>query len=329
MTRKTLATIALAAAAASSAFVIAGCSSASTPDSTSTDDGTLQVVASTNVYGDLASTVGGDLVEVTSIIASISQDPHEYESTAQDQLAISQADLVIDNGGGYDPFLDALLESSGSDAVVLTAAELSPDWPGEDDHDHSDDAEATEEADEDGHDHIEGFNEHVWYDPHTMSELVTEIGHELGELDEANAETYEKNAAALAAQIEGLETGLADLKAAHEGEKIFVTEPVPLYLTGAAGLVNATPEAFSEAVEEGQDVPPATLLEATGILAAGDIRTVIVNAQTGGAETTEVVKVAGEQGIPVLEFTELIPDGETYVSWMQQNIDELAGTLTR
>lgn len=342
MTRKPFAALALAAAAV---LALAGCSSSAAPSATATGDGKVQVVASTNVYGDLASTVGGDLVDVTSIITSISQDPHSYEASARDQLTISRADLVIENGGGYDAFIDGLLESSGSDAVVLTAAEFSHDWPGngghehaEDDHaedDHAtDEAHATEDAHadgdaHDGHDHIEGFNEHVWYDPHTMANLVEEIAHELGELDAANAQTYEDNAAALVAEIEGLEATLADLKAAHEGDRIFVTEPVPLYLTAAAGLVNATPEAFSEAVEEGQDVPPATLLEATGILTAGDIRTVIVNAQTGGAETTEVVEIAGEQGIPVLEFTELLPDGDTYVTWMQQNIDDLAGTLTR
>ena len=145
----------------------------------------------------------------------------------------------------------------------------------------------------------------------------------------ANAQTYEDNAAALVAEIEGLEATLADLKAAHEGDRIFVTEPVPLYLTAAAGLENATPAAFSEAVEEGQDVPPATLLEAVRILTSGEVRVLIVNAQTGGAETDEVVARAKGAGIPVLEFTELVPDGDTYLTWMQANVAALADTLAR
>ena len=157
--------------------------------------------------------------------------------------------------------------------------------------------------------------------------LVEDIAHELGELDSANAETYEANAASLIERIEGLEASLGEISAAHEGERIFVTEPVPVYLAAAAGLVDATPAAFSEAVEEGQDVPPATLLEARQILEAGDVSTVIVNAQTGGAETTEIVTLAGSLDIPVLEFTELLPEGLDYVEWMQQNIDELAAAL--
>ncbi|MDJ1114168.1 metal ABC transporter solute-binding protein, Zn/Mn family [Microbacterium dauci] len=314
-----------------SALVLAGCATA-TP-AAEQSDATLQVVASTNVYGSLAAAVGGDTVEVTSIIDSLSQDPHSYEASARDQLTISEADLIIENGGGYDAFIDGLVEASGSDAAVLTAVEFSHSYPeneghAEEDHAHEDEHAEEDGHDHEGHDHIEGFNEHVWYDPHTIVHVVEDIAHELGEVDAANAETYEANAVALIEDIEGLETSLGEIAAAHEGEQIFVTEPVPVYLAAAAGLVDATPAEFSEAVEEGQDVPPATLLEATNILESGDVRAVITNAQTGGAETTEVISIAEAQGIPVIEFTELLPEGEDYVSWMQANIDALAGSLT-
>ncbi|RAZ32553.1 metal ABC transporter solute-binding protein, Zn/Mn family [Microbacterium sp. SMR1] len=329
MTRRLLPAAVLVAAAS---LALAGCAGTSSPAASGSDGGKLSVVASTNVYGSLAAEVGGDAVEVTSIVTSLAQDPHSYEASARDQLTVSQADLVIENGGGYDSFLDGLVESSGSTAPVLTAVEFSHDFPGaegHDDHasDESAEAEHDHEHEHEGHDHIEGFNEHVWYDPHTIAHLVEDIAHELGELDAAQADTFEANAKALIERIDGLETSLDTISAAHQGEKIFVTEPVPLYLAAAAGLENATPEAFSEAVEEGQDVPPATLLEAQQILRSGEVRIVIVNAQTGGAETTEITKLAGELNIPVLEFTELMPDGVDYVGWMQQNIDEISGAL--
>ncbi|MDQ1217867.1 metal ABC transporter solute-binding protein, Zn/Mn family [Microbacterium arborescens] len=333
MTRRLLPAAALVAAAS---LALAGCAGTSSPAASGSDDGKISVVASTNVYGSLAAEVGGDAVEVTSIVTSLAQDPHSYEASARDQLTVSQADLVIENGGGYDSFLDGLVEASGSTAPVLTAVEFSHDFPGAKGHDDHASDEADEHASDDGdghehdhegHDHIEGFNEHVWYDPHTIAHLVEDIAHELGELDAAQAETFEANAQALIERINGLETSLETISAAHQGEKIFVTEPVPLYLAAAAGLENATPAAFSEAVEEGQDVPPATLLEAQQILRSGEVRIVIVNAQTGGAETTEITKLAGELNIPVLEFTELMPDGVDYVGWMQQNIDEISGAL--
>ncbi|MCT9819544.1 zinc ABC transporter substrate-binding protein [Microbacterium sp. W1N] len=332
MTRRVIAPAALLAA---SALVLAGCAGSATP--AASDGGPVQVVASTNVYGDIAAAIGGDHVEVTSIIDSLSQDPHSYEASAKDQLTVSRAGLIIENGGGYDAFLDGLVEATGTEAPVVTAVEYSHDYPdneGHDDHDHADDDAHTDAADDHGddhagHDHIEGFNEHVWYDPHTIAHVAEEIAHELSEIDPANAADYQAGYETFAAGVADLESSLEQLATAHAGAKIFVTEPVPLYLTAAAGLANVTPDAFSEAVEEGQDVPPATLLEALNLLAAGDVSTVIVNAQTGGAETTEVTTAAEDAGIPVLEFTELIPDGETYLTWMQANIADLAGTLTR
>ena len=327
------------AVVAASALALAGCAGTAAPEGTSAD-GKLQVVTSTNVYGDIVSAIAGDTVDVTAIISSTSQDPHEYEATAKDQLAVSKAGLLIENGGGYDSFMDALVEATGTKAPVISAVEFSHDWPGNDGHDHSDDhsdaptddptTEASDVADDhSGHDHIEGFNEHVWYDPHTIEHVAEKIAEELTVLVPSESATFSQGLADFTAGISTLEGALDTLSAAHAGEKIFITEPVPLYLTTAAGLENVTPEAFSEAVEEGQDVPPATLLEATRILEAGDVRILIANSQTGGAETTQVIELAKKQGIPVLEFSEIKPQDQTYLQWMEANVALLADTLSR
>lgn len=346
MTRRLLAPAALGAV---SVLALAGCAGGTTAgdaDATSTPAAdALTVVASTNVYGQIVSEIGGDHVDVTSIVSSSAQDPHSYEPSAQDQLTISEADLIIENGGGYDAFIDALIESSGSSAPVITAAEYSHDFPGaeshdeahadetaspaptesEEDHAHEGEDHAHEEGD--GHDHIEGFNEHVWYDPHTMEDLAEGIAAELSELAPEHAADFEANATAFVGEIGGLEDSLAEIEAADAGAGVFVTEPVPVYLIEAAGLENVTPSEFSESVEEGQDVPPATLLEAMQLIDSGDVRVVIVNPQTGGAETTQVVGEADGKGVPVIEFAETLPEGQTYISWMQENIAALAGAL--
>lgn len=329
--------LAPAALLAASALALAGC--AGTADPGASDGGKVAVVASTNVYGDIAAAIGGDRVDVTALIDSVAQDPHSYEASARDQLTVSRAGLVIENGGGYDSFMDTLIDATGTDAPVITAVEYSHDWPENEGHDDSSTgsetgAGATDAADDhdhdhEGHDHVEGFNEHVWYDPHTIAHVAEAIKDELSEIDPAGAADYTENYDAFASGIDDIEASLADIAAAHAGEQVFVTEPVPLYLTAAAGLENATPAEFSEAVEEGQDVPPATLLEANRIIASGDLRVLIVNAQTGGAETTEVTEKAKAADIPVLEFTELVPDGQTYLTWMQANVGELADTLSR
>ncbi len=312
-----------------SALALTGCATAAPSD----DDGRLQVVASTNVYGDIATTIGGDLISVTSIIDSAAQDPHAYEATARDQLTVSRADLVIENGGGYDAFVDDLLTDDS--APVIVAAELSPAWPTDAEGDHAEEDHAEDDhADEDhshdhdhDHDHVEGFNEHVWYDPTTMDALAQAIGDELSELDPDNAAAYSDGVAEFRAGIADIQSVLDGIAASSGGTEIFVTEPVPLYLTEAAGLVNESPAAFTEAVEEGQDVPPATLLEAQELIDSGHIAVLIANVQTGGAETTAVIEYADAADVPVIEFSELVPDGSDYLAWMQQNADDLAATL--
>ena len=321
--RRSLPVLGLAAA---SALVLAGCAGTASGDDSS--DGKIAVVASTNVYGQIAEEIGGDLVDVTSIVANESQEPHSFEPSARDQLAVSKADLVIENGGGYDSFIDALIESSGTEAPVVTAVEYSHDWPENSGHDEESAEDDEDHAHDHGdHEHVEGFNEHVWYDPHTIAHVAEAIATELGELSPDDAETFTANAEAFSGEVDGLEASLDETGAAHSGGKVFVTEPVPVYLVRAAGLENATPDAFSEAVEEGQDVAPATLLESLALVQGGEVRVVITNTQTGGAETQEIVAEADGLGIPVIAFSETLPEGQTYISWMQANIEALSTAL--
>lgn len=317
--------------AAASTLVLAGCATGTAAGQSAGGDDTLSVVASTNVYGQIAEEIGGDLVEVTSIVTNESQDPHSFEPSARDQLTVAEADLVIENGGGYDAFIDALIESSGSEAPVVTAVEYSHDWPENAGHDEESSAEEDEHADEEGHDHdhahVEGFNEHVWYDPHTVAHVAEGIAEQLSELDPDNAGAYTANAEAFSAEVEQVEASLAEVEAAHAGAPVFVTEPVPAYLLAAAGLENVTPDAFSEAVEEGQDVAPATLLESLALFEDDGVAVVITNTQTAGAETAQIIDEAETTGVPTIAFSETLPEGQTYISWMQANIEALNGAL--
>ncbi|RWZ51103.1 metal ABC transporter substrate-binding protein [Labedella phragmitis] len=321
------------------ALVLSGC--AASGPSTGGDEGGatgVSIVASTNVYGDIAATIGGDVVEVTSIIDSGAKDPHSYEATAQDQLAVSNAALVIENGGGYDPFVDTLVDAAGAeDLVVLNASELSGLIPGEESTAHADDehaegeghaedehAEGEEHAE---HDHIEGFNEHVWYSIDAMDALAHEIAHELGEIDPGNAETFEANYEAFAEDL-GTVTAAADAVAAeHDGDGVAITEPVPLYLLESAGFVNVTPDAFSEAIEEGTDVSPAVLAETLDLFESGEVALLAYNAQTTGPETERVLEAAEGASVPVVDFTETLPEGDDYVGWMTANLEAVTDAI--
>jgi len=287
----------------------------------------INVVASTNVYGDIARTIGGDKVNVTAIINSTGQDPHSYEATAQDRLAVSKAQLVIENGGGYDDFIHTLVESSKLDsASVLTAVEVSGLA-------HPDEAASaapstTPEAaaGHDGHDHG-GLNEHVWYSLPAMERMADGIADKLAALDPGAAATFSANADSFKSSLSSLHGHLDAMKAAGGGGRVAVTEPVPLYMLEDAGLANATPEQYTAAIEEGADVPPAVLKEATDLVGSKAVRLLGYNAQTEGPQTEALKKAAETAGVPVVDFTETLPEGKTYLQWMTDNVNNISKVL--
>ncbi|MDY0914224.1 metal ABC transporter substrate-binding protein [Rathayibacter festucae] len=312
--------LALVALLGSTALALSACSGTASSTGASADSGKVAVVASTDVYGDLVRSIGGDLVDVTSIIDSPDKDPHEYEATARDQLALSNAALVIENGGGYDAFVDTMIDASGSTAPVITATVVAGL---EEEHDHEEESAESEEA---GHEHAE-YNEHVWYDLSAVREMVTTIADELSAIDADNASTYAANAETLGGSLDALIDREAELKGTLGGRSIAITEPVPLYLTDALGLVNATPEAFSEAVEEGTDVPATTLQETLALFSDGTVDALVFNEQTESSQTQAVLDAAESAGIATVGVTETLPEGDDYVTWMTANLDALEGAL--
>lgn len=279
------------------AVAVAGCSSPSP-----TDDGVITVVASTNVYGDIASQVGGDLIEVVSIIDDPSQDPHSFEADARVQLALSKADIVIENGGGYDPFVRQLL-TDDSDATVLTASGYVVDSSAPD------------------------FNEHVWYLTQAMQELADAIADALSDVSPENAREFARNAAGFNAELEQLHLKTVELKEEFGGMTAAAIEPLPGYLLASMAVSDVTPEVFSEAVEEGSEISPAALRSMLQLIETGAAAVVIANDQTAGAETDAVLAAAERAGLPIVTVSETLPDGVGYLDWMSANIDDLASAL--
>ncbi|WP_328500003.1 zinc ABC transporter substrate-binding protein [Streptomyces sp. NBC_00457] len=295
-----------------SLVLLAGCGSSSDSGSgtaagqSPVSASAVAVVTSTNVYGDIVKQIGGGKVDITSIISDPDQDPHSYEANTQNQLALSKAKVVVENGGGYDDFIDRMLKSSdNSSAEVINAVKVSGKT-----------APAGGE-----------LNEHVWYDFPTTAELADRIAAALTKADPDDAATFTKNAGAFKAKLKPLEAKEARIKAGHGGEPIAITEPVPLYLTEASGLVNKTPEEFSEAIEEGDDVSPRTLEETLALFTDKKVEALVYNEQTSGPQTEKVERAARTAGIPVVPVTETLPEGQDYIGWMTGNVDALASAL--
>ncbi|GAA3729722.1 zinc ABC transporter substrate-binding protein [Leifsonia bigeumensis] len=309
--------------AALAALVVALSGCATQPGTTA--DG-IRIVASTDVYGDVAQAIAGDRAEVTSIISGTVQDPHSYEATARDQLAVANADIVIENGGGYDSFIDGMLAASGgSDTVVITVSDLAADHDGE--AESHDDAESGDVDSHDDHGHIEGFNEHVWYDLHVMEAFAGELAQSLGTLDPDGAAQYNAQLASFTEQLDQLIQRAEGLRHEFEGKKAFATEPVPDYLLQELGFENVTPEDYVSAVEGGVDVAPSVLLEALRLIESGQVALLVHNEQTTGPEIEQAVTAAREHDVPVVPMTETLPAGMHYLDWMRSNIDAIVAAL--
>ena len=264
----------------------------------------IDVVASTNVWGDITKQIGGEHVNVTSILSDPNTDPHAYEANAQTAAALSKAAFVVENGLGYDDFMDKLLAASPkSSRVVLNAAEVMK-ISGKD------------------------ANPHIWYDIAAVPEVANAIADQLGRLDPADAATFTANARTFDDSLTPINTAIADIKTKHAGAPVGYTERVPGYLVAAAGLTLATPSSFAQSIEDGTDPSVADNAAMDAAISGKTIKVLLYNGQATSPATEAVKKLAQAAGIPIVGVTETLPPTDTdFQAWQRRQIAELATAL--
>lgn len=276
------------------ALVVAGCGGSEEAAA----DGKIAVVASTNVWGSVVQAVGGSDVSVRSLINDPSADPHSYNDKPEDATLLTDAKLVVYNGGGYDDFFTKLVSAAGANAKQIDAYSLSG-YP-------------------------DGENEHVWYDFPTVRKVADKVAAELGAIDPSNKDTYADNAKAFDSKLDALSTKAA---AIPDGKAVS-TEPVAHYLLKAAGISDVTPSAFSEAIEEETDPPVLAVADTTDLISNKQVGVLINNDQTETNVTNQLIKAAKTKGVPIVNVSETLPQGVTdYVEWMTSQVDSLAAAV--
>lgn len=295
-------TVLFMAAALTATMTLAACGDGGGAPEAS-PDGRIAVVTSTNVYGQIAQAVGGNHVTVHAIISQAGADPHGYEANAQDKLAVSKAQIGIENGGGYDDFFAQLTKGQLEPAQIINVSELS------------------------GLDAGADFNEHVWYSLPTMASLADDLARRFSAAAPAEAASFAAQAATFKESLQQLQGKLEKIKNAHLGAAVAMTEPVPQYLLEQAGLVNKTPEKFTEAVENGADAPATVLTAMLSLVTSGEIALLANNRQTESSQTIEVTQAAQAAGLPVVDFSETLPEDTSYVEWMAANVSALEQVL--
>lgn len=295
-----------AGSSTSAAGSSAGASSSAASSSAAPAATDVSVVASTNVWGDVVKQIAGGDVQVTSIISDPSADPHSFEASAQNQLALSKASLVVVNGGGYDDWAGDMLSSAKSTAPVINAVDVS------------------------GHTATGGeeLNEHVWYDFPTVDKVAQQIEAQLSTIDPADAAAYKANLATFQGKLQTLESQEAAIKSAHSGVGVAITEPVPNYMLEASGLDIKTPGAFSEAIENETDVPADVMQQTLALFSDKQVKALVYNEQTTGPQTDQVKNAADSNGIAVVPVTETLPAGKDYIGWMTDNVTAVSQAVS-
>ncbi|MCM2532591.1 zinc ABC transporter substrate-binding protein [Neobacillus pocheonensis] len=289
----------------SSVFLLSACGATSnTANSTSKTSSTskIKIVAAENFYGEVAKAVGGDRVDVTNILDNPNTDPHDFEPTPDVARTVSNAQLIVYNGVGYDAWMDKLI-SADSSSKSKSITKVADDVLGK----------------------KEGDNEHVWYNPDTMPKLANKIADDLAKLDPSQAETFHKNAQTFIASLAPLQEKVQKLKQTS-GVKIDVSEPVFDYMASAINL-SVNDAKFSKAIDEGTDPSAADVAQLQSDIKGRNVKVFVYNRQNSSPTVDNLVKLAKSSGIPVVEVTETEPKGKTYLQWMNDQLDQLAKAL--
>lgn len=282
----------------------AGCTSANA-SSNSSGHGKISIVAGENEYGDVAQQIGGAYVSVHSVDSNPNTDPHTYEATPSVGREIAQANLLIENGVGYDTFMTSMASASPNSARKVIDVQKLLGLP-----------DSTP-------------NPHLWYDPKTMPAVANELATQLSALDPAHAATFRANAATFTASLKPWLNAIAAFKAKHARTEVATTEPVADYLLQAMGIDNVTPWRFQADIMNGTDPTPQDVALEKGFFTKHQVKVFCYNQQVTDPLTDSIRQTALSAGVPVVGVYETMPTpGYNYQSWMMAELNAIEKAVT-
>jgi zinc/manganese transport system substrate-binding protein len=287
--------------AVSVGLLAAGCGGGG---ATAADGGKLNVVAAEDFWGSIAEQLGGEAVEVTSIITNPAADPHDYEPTSADARTLAGAQVSIVNGIGYDEWASRLLAASpdsGRDEITVGAVLGLQN----------------------------GDNPHQWYSPASVHRVVDAIVAAYEEaLPEKGSYFQQQKASFEGAGLAEYDRLIARIKARFDGEPVGASESIFEPLAPALGLRLVTPKGFMDAVAEGTEPTPAEKTSADEQLAGKQVKLWVYNSQNSTPDVKRLNEAAEAAGIPIATVTEtLTPAGASFEQWMTRELRGIAAAL--
>ncbi len=267
--------------------------------------GLPMVVASTDVWGSVAQAVAGDDATVSSIVTNGSADPHSFEASPSDAAAIADASIVVYNGGGYDSWVDAVLENHRNVPTVNAYSLLNAAAVGE----------------------PQPANEHIFYELNTAKAVASRVAERLAVDRPDKAAEFRSRAEEFGRKADAILQREREIGTARPGAAVVATEPVAHYLVRAAKVDDKTPEGFSNAIEQDTDPAPVDVAAMLDLITKREVSALLYNDQTSTEVTKKVRAAAESAGVPVMEVTETLPAGKDYLTWQSDTAERLAAAL--
>ena len=264
-------------------------------------DGKISVVAAENFYGDIARQIGGDAVQVASIMNNPDQDPHLFETTPGVVRQIADARIVIVNGADYDSWMEKLLAAAPRPGrTVVNAAELM--------HRRS------------------GDNPHLWYDPATMPAVAKALAGAFAAADPAHKNDYEARLATFVASLKPLNDKIAAIRDKYAGAAVTASEPVFGYMAGALKLKMRN-EKFQLAIMNDTEPSARDVAAFENDLKQHKVRVLFYNKQASSKIVQHLIELAKAAKIPVVGITETTPPGLSFQDWMLTQLNDTEKAL--
>ena len=295
--RRPLGILLLAVIAAVTATVAAACSVAATA---AANDGKIVAVGAESEYADVISQVGGEYVQASAIMSNPNTDPHSFEASIAVAREVSNAQLIVQNGIGYDDFMNSIESASPNSGRMVVNVQRLLKLP-----------DSTP-------------NPHLWYDTATMPKVADAIAADLSAIQPSHAAYFKANAAAFTASLKPLTAAIASFKSAYPGTTVATTEPVADYLLTALGADNLTPWTFQADIMNGVDPSPQNVAVQRALFTGHKVRVFLYNQQVTDALTQSFITLAEQNHIPVVGVYETMPvPGYDYQTWMRTEVQDL------
>ena len=290
----------LVGALAALALAASGCSSNGGTKDAANGTAVINAIGAENEYANVLSQVGGKYVHVSSILNNPNTDPHTFESSPQVAQEVSGAQLIVQNGVGYDDFMSKIESASpNQDRKVIIAQDVLglPDSTP---------------------------NPHLWYDPKTMPAVAKVMAADLSALQPPHKAYFAANLSKFDRSLAPWLNSIAAFRAKYPGTRVATTEPVADYMLQAAGTDNLTPYTFQADIMNGVDPAPEDIALQDSFFTQHKAKVFVYNQQVVDSLTTSIRQTALKAGVPVVGVYETMPTpGYDYQSWMLAEVNAL------